>query len=233
MNNHRIRYFQLRSILYGALLCSSSLPLTAGDDSPKDMKSDGKDMQVAAMTEKEKNWAVELSSGVLFSNIRTGNGNNYTLVPIQLAAVLKIDDVSLDNMAGGILRGNTEFLFRGDYYQSTFGQENRLAGVSVGPRYNFVQPGWKIVPFIEGNVGLLFADSNPQIYGDNQQRGLGQDFNFTMGAAAGVRYDITEDWYVRLSCNYVHVSNAALSEPQHQNKAIDALGPQVGVGYRF
>jgi hypothetical protein len=38
---------------------------------------------------------------------------------------------------------------------------------------------------------------------------------------------------VKLAFDYVHVSNAGMSEPQWQNKAIDAVGPQVGVGYRF
>lgn len=219
-------------------ICCSVFVLTlasayAGDDKDMDYKNTTSDIAPITTTAEDKNWATELSSGILFSNVRTGPGNNATLVPVQLAAVLKIDDVSLDNFAGGVFRGNTEFIFRGDFYQYTFGQENRLAGLSVGPRYNFVQPGWKIVPFVEGTVGILFADSNPQIYGDGQQRGLGQDFNFTFDAAVGFRYDITDDWYLRLSCDYIHVSNAGLSEPQWQNKAIDAVGPEIGVGYRF
>lgn len=231
MKSYRNNYSRVSTIVFGAALCFSTLTLVAGEDT-KDLKG-AKDIGVEVAAPSDKDWSIELGSGVLFSNIRTGNGNNYSMVPIQLAGVLKIDDVSLDNVAGGVFRGNTEFLFRADFYQVTFGQENRLAGVSVGPRYNFVQPGWKLVPFVEGTVGVLFADSNSETYGDNQQRGLGQDFNFTFGVAAGVRYDITDDWYVRLACDYMHVSNAGLSEPEHENKAIDALGPKLSVGYRF
>lgn len=231
LNPNRNR--QLSALLCGALLCFSTLGLVAGEDS-KDLKNTPRiDLGIETAPPADKDWSVELGSGVLFSNIRTGTGNNYTMVPIQLAGVLKIDDVSLDTFADGIFRGYTEFLFRGDFYQVTFGQENHLAGVSVGPRYNFVQPGWKVVPFVEGTVGILFADSDPSTYGDGQHRGLGQDFEFTFGVAAGVRYDITDDWYLRLSCDYMHVSNAGLSEPDHENKPIDALGPKLSVGYRF
>lgn len=229
----------IRTTMYCSVAALTLAVANAGDNKDldnKDAKSDIAPLTAAA----DKNWSTELSSGVLFSNVRTGPGNNYTLVPVQLAGILKVDDVSLDDFAGGIFRGNTEFLFRGDFYQVTFGQENHLAGLSVGPRYNFVQPGWKIVPFVEGTVGILFADSNPQTYGatngsgvGSQQRGLGEDFNFTFGVAVGFRYDINEDWYLRASFDYAHVSNAGLSEPQWQNKAIDAVGPKIGVGYRF
>lgn len=225
MKSYCSQHRPFRALLCGAFLGLTALSLLAGE------KTSDLGVEVAAVSDKD--WSVELGSGVLFSNIRTGTGNNSTLAPVQLAGVLKIDDVSLDHFAGGILRGNTEFLFRADYYQVVFGQENHLAGVSVGPRYNFVQPGWKFVPFVEGTVGILFADSDQGTYEGDKHRGLGQDFNFTFGVAAGVRYDITDDWYARLSCDYVHVSNAGLSEPDHENMAIDALGPKVSVGYRF
>jgi len=62
----------------------------------------------------------------------------------------------------------------------------------VGPRYNFVQPNWKIVPFISGGVGFCFADSNPR------QGGLGEDFNFSFEVSTGFKYLITDDWFARL-----------------------------------
>jgi len=233
MKLNRNLYSKISTVLYGAVLCFSPLTIIAGTDSSKDLKDTTKDLEIEAPSKAVKNWAAELSCGVLFSNIRSSSGYNNTMVPIQLAAVLKIDDVSLDDYARGVFRGNTEFLFRGNYYQVTYGQENHLGGLSVGPRYNFVQPGWKVVPFVEGTVGILFADSNPEVASQDQHRGLGQDFNFTFGVAVGARYDINDDWYLRLSCDYAHVSNAGQSEPQWKNNPIDALGPKFGVGYRF
>jgi opacity protein-like surface antigen len=176
----------------------------------------------------EKDWTIELGAGAAWSNVRSGQPNQaYTIVPVSLTASLKIDDVSLDHFLGGWLRGYTEFYFRGDYEQIVHGPENHYEGVMAGPRYNFVQPGWKIIPFVEGGVGLGFADSNPA-WG-----GLGQDFNFTFDAAAGARYNICDDFFVRLAVVYQHVSNAGLSEPQFPNHPIDELGPKISFGYSF
>lgn len=176
----------------------------------------------------EKDWTIELGSGVSFSNVRSGQPNQaYTVVPISLTASLKVDDVSLDNYLGGVLRGYTEFFFRGDYEQIVRGPENHYEGIMVGPRYNFVQPGWKIVPYVEGGVGIGFADSNPT------EGGLGQDFNFTFEVGAGAKYNICNDFFVRLGVEYQHVSNAGLSEPEFENHPIDELGPKLSFGYSF
>jgi opacity protein-like surface antigen len=176
----------------------------------------------------EKDWTLELGAGVSWSNVRSGQPNQaYTVVPISLTATLKLDDVSLDNFVGGYLRGYSEFFFRGDYEQIVHGPENHYEGIMVGPRYNFVQPGWKIIPYVEGGVGIGFADSNPA------EGGLGQDFNFTFEAGAGAKYNLTDDFFVRLGVEYQHVSNAGLSEPQFPNHPIDELGPKVSFGYSF
>ena len=176
----------------------------------------------------EKDWTLELGAGTSWSNVRSGEPNAaYTVVPISLTASLKLDDVSLDHFLGGYLRGYSEFFFRGDYEQIVHGPENHYEGIMVGPRYNFVQPGWKIIPYVEGGVGLGFADSNPA------QGGLGQDFNFTFEAGAGAKYNICDDFFVRLGVEYQHVSNAGLSEPEFPNHPIDELGPKLSFGYSF
>jgi opacity protein-like surface antigen len=193
--------------------------------------SDSKDMKgitPPACNFLDKDWTVELGSGVSFSNVRSGEPNRpYTIVPIQATLSLKLDDVSLDNMAGGIFRGYSEFYFRGQYDQIVKGPENHYEGILVGPRYNFVQPGWKIIPFVEGGVGLGFADSNPQA------GGLGQDFNFSFEVAAGAKYQINCNWFARLAVQYQHMSNAGLSDPPNPNHPIDSLGPILSVGYAF
>lgn len=176
----------------------------------------------------DKDWTIELGSGAGWSNVRSGQPNQaYTIVPITLNASLKLDDVSLDNFLGGWLRGYSEFYFEGQYEQIVHGPENHYEGIMVGPRYNFVQPGWKIIPYVEGGVGIGFADSKPQF------GGLGQDFNFSFEAGAGAKYLLCDDFYVRLGVVYQHVSNAGLSEPTNPNHPIDELGPQLSFGYSF
>lgn len=189
-------------------------------------KSDMKGMTPQLATNKD--WTIELGSGVTWSNVRSGQPNQaYTIIPITLSASYKIDDVSLDNFLGGWLRGYTEFFFRGDYDQIVHGPETHMEGALFGPRYNFVQPGWKLIPYAEGGVGFLFTDSNPQ-WG-----GFGQDFEFTFIVGVGAKYQFSDDWFLRAGVEYQHVSNAGLSEPEWPNHPVDSLGPKVSVGYSF
>jgi hypothetical protein len=177
----------------------------------------------------EPEWSFEVGSGVMFSNVRSQSADGYTLVPAFMMASLKLDDPSDDE---GWCRGYTEFAFRAYGMAITHGPESRIVGLDVGPRYNFVQPGWKVVPFIGAMVGFGFADTqdypNPAV-----PYGLGQDFNFKFGVNTGIRYDINKDWFLRLMAEYAHFSSAGLSEPARRNRAIDAIGPQLSVGCRF
>jgi len=211
--------------LQGALLHAGDTTTTT--TVPKELAVD-KD----ATAPDNRDWSLELGTGIQFSNVRESQLDDYTLVPAQLTAALKIDDVSLDDVFWGLLRGYTEFLFQGYGYAVPHGVESRILGVNIGPRYNFVQPGWKVVPYVEGLVGFGFADSSPYTDGSGPH-GLGQDFNFTFGVGGGARYDINQDWFTRVGVNYTHFSNAGLSEPQFPNRAIDAFGPEISIGRRF
>ncbi len=181
----------------------------------------------AVGTASTKDWTLEFGSGVEFSNVRNSSDKSYTLIPFDLTASLKLDDVGLDNYLGGWLRGYTEFFFRGDYTYIASGPETYESGLYVGPRYNFVQPGWKIVPYIEAGVGFIFSNAN------SAAGGLGEDFNFSFEVGAGARYNFNDDWFMRLGVEYRHISNAGMSEPQFPNNAIDSLGPKISVGYAF
>jgi len=106
----------------------------AGVDSAPMTETDTKDMKSnASCCMSEKDWTLELGSGALWSNVRSGEPNAaYTIIPITLTASLKLDDVSLDNEFGGILRGYSEFFFQGDYNQIVRGPgEHRFEGLVV------------------------------------------------------------------------------------------------------
>ncbi len=179
----------------------------------------------------EKEWTIELGSGMLWSDVRT-DLLGYTLVPAELTASTAVDEISLDKFLGGCLRGNTEFFFRGEGMAVLHGIESRFVGINLGPRYNFCQPGWRFIPYVEGNVGFSFNDSRGAIINGHAQ-GQGQDFSFQFGIALGTKYMITDDWYIRFAAIYTHFSNSGLSEPERKNRALDAAGPVISVGYSF
>jgi len=186
---------------------------------------------IAAQPERatEKEWAIEIASGALFSNIRNSELDGYTLIPARFIAVLRLDDDSDDE---GWWRGYTEFLFGATGMWVADGPESQILGANFGPRYTFVQPGWRVQPFIESTVGFGFADSRGKWH-DGHDVGLGQDFSFNFTVSGGLRIPVNDDWYVKIAAFYTHYSNAGLSEPQHENRAIDAIGPELSVGWRF
>ena len=94
----------------------------------------------------------------------------------------------------------------------------------VGPRYNFVQPGWKIIPYVEGGVGIGFADSNPPA--GRPRPGL-QLHASRSGRARSTRS--TDDFFVRLASSTSTSPTPGFPSREFQNHPIDALGPKLFV----
>ncbi|MFQ3670575.1 MAG: acyloxyacyl hydrolase [Verrucomicrobiia bacterium] len=152
-----------------------------------------------------------------------GNRNDYFIVP-QIATVgWQLDDIG----NSGWLRGNTEFLFSGFFNPVLHGPESRFVGAAFGPRYNFVQPGSRWIPYIESRVGFCFTNSG------TVRDAQGQDFCFTFFVGTGVRYLIDDHWQLSVGALYQHISNGGLSEPARKNSGLDILGPKLGLHYAF
>src|SRR6266496_2114002 len=131
----------------------------------------------------------------------------------------------------GVVQGNTWLRGYHQFYVSAVlepifrGIENYYFGFNLGMRYNFVQPGSRLVPYISGGVGLGWIDSHPEIPG-----GQGQDFTFNILTAAGISYTINDHWKVNAGVLYEHLSNGGQTDP---NPSLNLLGPQVGLNYSF
>lgn len=180
----------------------------------------------------KRKWSMDLGSGGLFSNVRDSKLDRYTLVPVELSLARSFDRVYLEHFRGGILQGSPEVFLKGHGTVVQDGVESHLAGFNLGARYNFTKPDWPAIPFAEATVGLAWADARPTAV-NGRQHGLGERFNFNFTVAAGLRYDVSDHWFVRLEGVYSHYSNGGLSEPQYKNKAIDAVGPVLSIGFRF
>lgn len=152
-----------------------------------------------------------------------GNANSYVFSPQILSLRWQLDDVGNE----GWRRGNTEWVFSG-YYSPVFeGPEDHFSGAIFGPRYNFVQEGWDFVPYVESRVGIGFTNSG------TVTGAQGQDFMFTFAVGLGVRYLINDRLEVSLGALYQHYSNAGLSEPERKNSGLDAIGPVLGLNWKF
>ncbi|HEV2207478.1 MAG TPA: acyloxyacyl hydrolase [Verrucomicrobiae bacterium] len=141
---------------------------------------------------------------------------NYSVTSFELGYMLS-------NVKGrGLLRGNFEML--GDLFGDAIfkGNGSFITGVTIWGRYNFVQPGWRFVPYAQAGLGLTTTDIDHKI--------VGQPFNFNLNLGAGTRYMLSSRWALDLEYRFQHISNANTGA---HNLGINAHGPVLGISYFF
>ncbi|HEX4264551.1 MAG TPA: acyloxyacyl hydrolase [Verrucomicrobiae bacterium] len=164
-------------------------------------------------------YEVTLASGVMFSPIgadRNRHTVDYSLSGLQLGWMFTEPgqsawwrgnwELAVEAMGGGVFEG------RGNYF----------AGGTAWVRYNFVQPGWRVVPYVQTGAGAEATDMD--------QRLIGETFNFNLGVSAGARYFVAQNWALITEFRYQHISNATIAR---HDIGINAVGPMVGVSFFF
>ena len=126
----------------------------------------------------------------------------------------------------GPLRGNFEALFEVAGGPTFDGFGDWLVGPTGWIRYNFVQPGWRVVPCVQGGLGIVFSDA----YQDKQQDAIGTNPEFSVQAAVGMHVLLDAHWSLDLEGGYEHISNAGIAR---RNNGVNALGASVGFTYFF
>lgn len=129
-----------------------------------------------------------------------------------------------DTAGSGFLRGNLELLpeaFGSSIFTSTT-TGHYIAGGSIYLRYNFIQPGWRVVPYFQAGAGLTSMDIDHQYDGMN--------FNFNLGAVAGTRFLITHACSINLEALFQHISNADLGA---HNIGLNSVGPRLSISWLF
>ena len=164
--------------------------------------------------------SLTLETAGLFS---IGNSNNYRYLPQLITVGWQLDEIGNE----GWNRGNTEFLFSGMYAPVINGPNPWFTGGLFGPRYNFIQEGWPVIPYLESRVGFMFTNATGA---PNSQ---GQDFCFSFEIGIGVRIPVMDRLSVNLGAMYQHISNGGLSEPEHENVGLDSIGPTLSVTWAF
>jgi hypothetical protein len=160
-------------------------------------------------------------------------GSAYTTWPLHYTMVPNIASIRWHvNGIGGpsVLRGNVDFTFSGSYTAIPRGAETRYFAFDYGIRRNFVQPRWRIVPYVEarGGAGNINAKGP---YGVPYAQG--QDLTFTLMMGSGARYNFNPRYSIAAGMTYMHVSNAYLSQPKYEDLGINVYGPIVGFNMRL
>ncbi len=127
-----------------------------------------------------------------------------------------------DPSGTNFLRGNLELMVEVAGGGIVSGPGNVLTDVALLFRYNFVQPGAKFVPYIQLGGGGSYNDA----YHDQEQRLLGQAFEFNLQSAIGVRYLFSDRCGAFLEGGWRHNSNAGLAS---RNLGLNQFGGLLGV----
>jgi Lipid A 3-O-deacylase (PagL) len=123
-------------------------------------------------------------------------------------------------------RGNFEGLADLFFWESTREHAGFLGGGALGIHYNFVQPGWRIVPYIGGSLGL----SGNDLWVQHSQRIIGGPFEFVLQANIGARYFVSRNWGFMIEGGYQHVSN---NDIYSRNVGVNQTGGRFGIFCTF
>jgi hypothetical protein len=123
-------------------------------------------------------------------------------------------------------RGNFEALAHLFLWESTREHAGILGGGALDLHYNFVQPGWRFVPYIGGSLGL----SGNDLYVQQSQRIIGGPFEFVLQANVGARYFIDKHWGFLIEGGYQHVSN---NDIYPRNVGVNQTGGRFGIFCTF
>ncbi|MBW2029665.1 MAG: acyloxyacyl hydrolase [Deltaproteobacteria bacterium] len=124
------------------------------------------------------------------------------------------------------MRGNIQGLFEITYSAIVKGPGDYMAGITLLLRYNLLQPGWRLIPYVQLGAGVIYND----IHREDSQGLVGQSLEFTPQASAGLRYLINKNWSVDLEAMFHHVSNAGLDD---RNIGVNSGGGFLGLTYYF
>lgn len=128
--------------------------------------------------------------------------------------------------SGGFWAGSWELL--GELSSSLVfeGAGNYLVGPSIGLRYNFIQPGSRLIPYFMIAGGIVYNDA----YKDQDQHDIGNNVEFNPKASIGLQYMLGSQWALSVEGMYQHISNADMND---RNRGINSLGGYLGVSYFF
>jgi hypothetical protein len=165
--------------------------------------------------------------------------DQYQLYPLKYTLVPIIGSLrwQLNNVGGpSILRGNWDLEMSGAAVAIPRGAETHYFTYIMGMRRNFVPRNWRATPYFDWRAGLGDINAKGPLGVAYAQ---GQNFTFTLNMGAGVRYNLGPRYAITAGLNWMHISNANLSEHKYDpadkypwgfiNYGINVYGPMVGI----
>lgn len=165
-------------------------------------------------------------------------GDDYNTYPLKYTLMPIISSLRwhLDSVKGPpVLRGNWELDISGAVVAIPRGPETRYFAYIMGMRRNFVPRNWRATPYFDWRIGLGDIDAKGPLGVPYAQ---GQDFTFTLNMGSGVRYNFNSRYAITAGLNWMHISNANLSEGPKghwgtRNYGINVYGPMFGFVMRL
>ena len=235
-----VRVLIVPAVLFTALSTFSALSHAGDGDlsvqgsgsklavSPNSKSADPDDL--ASYIFVEDRITLEFMTGAMFSPSGIGPVvpvYNYQQNNVRLGWMLDSPD-SWGPQAGinDPLRGTFEAVLEatGSYVWYSFG--TYMVGATALVRYNFVQPNWIVVPYIQGGAGIVYT--NARNWSD--QDAIGANVEFTPQFAGGLKFLLDKNWTFNIEGAFQHISNANTSA---RNEGVNAYGGFVGFTYVF
>ncbi|NTW77659.1 MAG: acyloxyacyl hydrolase [Syntrophaceae bacterium] len=197
-------------------LHANALPVTQ----QKSLTPNGKNIWVDDIGEgfRSGTQVVSISVGGAYGVIIFGGEERHHLVLLSC---------SYGRLIGGVkgadswYRGNWEVrgeVFGGAQLNS---EDEGIVGITPHIRYYFAT-GTHFIPYLDVGAGITLTDIRAP--------DLGGAFQFNLQASAGVNYFIRDNVAVHLEVRYLHISSAAIYEP---NNGVNSVGGFLGVSKYF
>ena len=101
-----------------------------------------------------------------------------------------------------------------------------LTGPSFIVRYQFQQPGYQLVPYLQIGAGIVLDDA----YHDRGQGLIGGPVEFFLQAELGFSYFINPTWSLDFEAGYHHISNSGMYA---RNTGVNNFVLSLGATYHF
>jgi hypothetical protein len=193
--------------LLGALLLGAGAPGRADSALAQDALED---------------WSLDFDTGALFSFESHASALGYTFLPQTVT--LRSGAVMRRELRGGtlVVRNRFSLLIQPIVY----GPESYYAGVAGAPSIEWWNTARSWSAFFSIGGGFGWMDSQGYAVAGAQ----GQDFNFNWFVHAGVRVPLIDRLTAAAGVYFQHISNGGLDDV---NPGVNALGPTIGIGWRF